>query len=94
MKPENVVYFEQQGGSTILKLCDFGLVKLVKESSAVTKKIGTPYYQAPELLYENNIEYTNKVDVWALGMMWFEILYGNNLLECIFWLYLGRTVEE
>ena len=47
----------------------------------MTKNIGTPYYQAPELLIEDNYIYTNKVDIWALGMMWYELLTGRTMIE-------------
>eukprot|EP01038_Epipyxis_sp_PR26KG_P004553 gene4553-6425_t len=49
-----------------LKLCDFGLVK-VRNATA-----GTPAYMAPELI-ENN-PYNKSVDVYAFGVLLWEIL--------------------
>ena len=39
--------------------------------------IGSPKYMAPELLEERD-DYTAKVDIWALGWTFFEIIYGTD----------------
>ena len=39
-----------------------------------TSKVGTPFYLAPELLYEETRQsYTVKSDVWALGVIFYEL---------------------
>ena len=39
-----------------------------------TTKVGTPFYLAPELLYEETRQsYTVKSDVWALGVIFYEM---------------------
>ncbi|CBK23849.2 uncharacterized protein [Blastocystis hominis] len=38
-------------------------------------QIGTPYYLAPEIC--QNRLYTNKVDIWSLGCIIFELMTGN-----------------
>ena len=35
---------------------------------------GTPVYMAPQLLFQE--PYTSKCDVWSLGLMLFELIYG------------------
>lgn len=35
---------------------------------------GTPIYMAPQLLF--NEPYTAKCDIWSLGLMLFELIYG------------------
>ena len=35
---------------------------------------GTPGYRAPELIIDDSRRYTNKVDVWALGCIFYELL--------------------
>lgn len=37
-------------------------------------KQGTPLYMAPELLKNDKIEYTQAVDIFALGIVLFEIV--------------------
>ncbi|OHS99434.1 TKL family protein kinase [Tritrichomonas foetus] len=57
------------------KICDFGVSRFVSgnnESDVMTKDVGTPHWMAPELFLSNN--YTNKVDVYAYGIMLWEML--------------------
>ena len=57
------------------KICDFGLSIVDSEVAMKTKDIGTPHWMAPEL-FESN-DYTNKVDVYAYGILLWEILTGS-----------------
>ena len=36
---------------------------------------GTPLYVSPELLKRKN--YNNKIDVWSVGIMTYELLFGK-----------------
>lgn len=45
----------------------------------MTKRVGTPYYQAPELLIDDKLNYKSEVDIWALGCVYFEIITKNSL---------------
>lgn len=58
-----------------LVIGDFGFAKL-NESMANTK-LGTPYYMAPELFDKNSgKKYSNKVDIWAIGVCYYILLFG------------------
>lgn len=37
--------------------------------------LGSPLNMAPEVL--NNSEYDNKADIWSIGTVFFELLYGK-----------------
>lgn len=39
---------------------------------------GTPLYWAPEILFEENSKFTNKVDVWSFGVTMFEVYFKVN----------------
>ena len=39
--------------------------------------LGSPLYKAPEVSPEGE-GYTNKIDVWAIGIMAYEMLVGKN----------------
>ncbi len=66
-----------------MKLADFGLSKHQTENTALRTRTGTQAYMAPEMLnYLPNItcesfEYTNAVDIWALGCIIYRIASGD-----------------
>lgn len=37
--------------------------------------VGTPIYMSPQVL--NQKQYTSKTDVWSLGVMYYELLFGK-----------------
>ena len=72
------VMFNQKDG--LWKVADFGLTKIEKTSGNETQVgNGTSGYRAPEIivpLAENRkAEYGNKVDVFAMGCILFEIIF-------------------
>jgi len=75
LKPENLL-MDEFGN---VKLCDFGLSakKVSKELS--TEAIGTPIYQAPEMMLEMN--YTESVDIYAFAICMWEIYNAMAFLD-------------
>jgi hypothetical protein len=71
LKPANV--FSDHG---VVKIGDVGLSKYISESrrSAQTQSVGTVYYMAPEVAKGR---YGREVDVYALGIILFEMLTGR-----------------
>lgn len=66
------------------KIVDFGLTAS-GTSSQVYRTIysrGTSTYRAPELV--NNCIYNNKVDIWAIGCILFEVLFSEKAFLCDF----------
>jgi len=59
-----------------IKLADFGYtVQLTKHRSMRDTTIGTPYWEAPEVITGEG--YNEKVDVWSLGIMALEMAEGE-----------------
>ena len=56
----------------IVKLGDFGVSRVLSATTELAKTfVGTPYYLSPELL--NNSPYGQASDVWALGVIFYEM---------------------
>ena len=55
------------------RICDFGYSRHVSTDDIMTKNVGTPHWMAPELL-DNSSGYDNKIDVYAYGIVCWELL--------------------
>jgi serine/threonine protein kinase len=66
LKPGNILLDDH----FLPRICDFGLARF-DDSSPMTRKIGTPSFMAPEQLMSN--DYGNKVDVYAFGLLLYEM---------------------
>ena len=70
VKPANILL--TGSGQRLLKICDFGIAKIVLAGEKFASTIvGTPYYLAPELC-EGTI-YSNKADMWSCGCVLWEM---------------------
>jgi serine/threonine protein kinase len=58
-----------------VKVADFGFCKSVSGPGEMTSTmVGSPIYMAPEIL--KGMPYTTKADIWSLGVVMFECLFG------------------
>ena len=68
LKPENIFINREYK----IKIGDFGISKQLSDHTKVAyTQIGTEFYYAPEILENKN--YDNKVDIWALGCIIYEL---------------------
>ena len=71
IKPENVVLDKNM----VAKLTDFGWSNYMPgDYSKRTTVCGTPIYLAPEII--NNRGHDEKVDIWCIGVLMFELMTG------------------
>lgn len=71
IKPANILLSE---GSC--RIADFGFAKYDKDPGVKEKyHVGTPLYMSPQALGCNI--YSQKNDIWSLGIMFYEILHGT-----------------
>ncbi len=56
-----------------------------------TRSLGTPYYNAPE--FEKSAKFTPKVDIWALGAVFFE-LHDSGLEEFCEMAHESTTIQN
>jgi serine/threonine protein kinase len=77
IKPSNI-FLAQQVSGRIPKLLDFGISKITLQTmrATVSGVIGTPAYMAPEQIRGDG-RADARTDVWALGVMLFELLGGR-----------------
>jgi serine/threonine-protein kinase len=90
LKPANVFLVERDDGTTLVKLVDFGIAKVLREAhdarfskKGITRRgtaIGTPQYMSPE--QAQGLETVDqRTDVYSLGAVLFEAVAGRPYME-------------
>ena len=82
LKLENILLnIDNNGNISDVKLADFGLSKRSDEHLiAGPHTAGTPPYMAPEMLIKKT-KFGNKIDSWSLGIILYELLFGQTLFD-------------
>lgn len=79
IKPENLLLDKDLN----IKICDLGwIVEGAKQNHRTF--CGTYEYMAPEMIFDRS--YGHEIDIWALGILLYELLHGYAPFE-------GETVE-
>lgn len=71
LKPENILL--DTAKNNIIKIIDWGTARFFEKNKKMNKVSGTPYYIAPEVLFE---KYDEKCDVWSVGIIMYILLCG------------------
>lgn len=85
LKPQNILFHKG-----LIKLSDFGLCKIIDGDSTkvelTSQGLGTYWYLPPECFESpqnlpnseeiSNVMISQKVDVWSIGVIFYEMLYG------------------
>ena len=85
IKPENILVVEREGGRNWVKLLDFGITRstgLGPDAERLTSAgsvMGTPEYVAPEQIRGKEVD--GRVDLYAVGVMLFEMVMGERPFE-------------
>jgi serine/threonine protein kinase len=71
LKPANIFLKNNE-----IKIADFGFaMKQADNKKNSSYNVGSPVYMSPEALKEN--KYSFKSDIWALGVIYYEMLTGK-----------------
>lgn len=72
IKPDNYLVFANNN-KFIVKMCDFGMARPYVKYGPRSQRVTTAWYRAPEIMLGWET-YSQKVDVWSLGMVIFELI--------------------
>ena len=72
IKLDNVLLDNEKG----IKLCDFGVSKIIKKHQFIKEQCGTPAYIAPEIIADEGYE-GFFADLWSLGVVLYAMLCGT-----------------
>ncbi|MBW2260875.1 MAG: serine/threonine protein kinase [Deltaproteobacteria bacterium] len=81
LKPENVFIARQSGGSSIVKILDFGVSRLIRDDDEVKriteagKVYGTPHYVSPEQACGDR-DADHRSDLYSVAVLLYEMLVG------------------
>eukprot|EP00760_Papus_ankaliazontas_P029087 PhM_4_TR4133/c0_g1_i1/m.69875/K08864/TLK; tousled-like kinase len=86
LKPANILFVSDVPGCLDIKITDFGLCKIIGADGAsggdeielTSQGTGTYWYLPPECFDTTTLpRISAKVDVWAVGIVFFQMLYGR-----------------
>lgn len=87
LKPANLFIVRGRGGEPVVKLLDFGISKTLPtegqapvDLTSTTSVMGSPSYMSPEQIRSSKLV-DHRTDVWALGVILFEMLTGGTPFE-------------
>lgn len=72
IKPDNYLVFTDNN-KFIVKMCDFGMSRPYVKYGPRSQRVTTAWYRAPEVILGWET-YSQKIDVWSLGMVIFELI--------------------
>jgi serine/threonine-protein kinase len=88
LKPENIMLTKDAEGKELVKLADFGLVKLTQPDGEITKGsaltevgeiFGTPHFMSPEQIMGQTVG--APADIYSLGVILYQMMTGKTPLE-------------
>jgi tetratricopeptide (TPR) repeat protein len=83
LKPSNVLVASHDG-KPVVKVIDFGVAKAIGQQltdktvyTQLSQLVGTPLYMSPEQAGESSLDIDTRSDIYALGVLLYELLTGT-----------------
>jgi len=82
LKLENVIFknkplFEDDEQDLTIKVIDFGIAGVCDNGKTEKQDAGSLCYMPPETLMGKAVDAAPSIDVWAIGIMFYSLLYGT-----------------
>jgi len=65
----------------LIKVLDFGICKIMdtdhSKMALTSQGMGSYWYLPPETFTNHNPTVSSKVDIWSVGVIFYELLYGK-----------------
>lgn len=71
IKPANILITKTGD----IKICDFGICKILEYTKTTSTIVGTPYFMSPEQMNQRHYDY--KSDIWGIGCVLYTLLYNK-----------------
>lgn len=72
IKLDNILLDNDNG----IKICDFGVSKIIGKETTVNEQCGTPAYIAPEVISNKGYE-AYYPDIWSAGVLLYAMIFGT-----------------
>lgn len=76
IKPQNILLTKSLSDGGQVKLCDFGISRLLLEQNEIREIMGTIDYMPPEIIHYEPISLA--ADMWSLGIVCYVLLSGHS----------------
>ncbi len=106
LKPGNILVSQVEGAGAVAKVIDFGIAKALSARlsdhgahTGIGQMIGTPEYMSPEQAEPDATDIDTRADVFALGVVLYELLAGttpfdSKALRAQGFQHIQRTIRE
>lgn len=88
LKPQNILLTDDYN----IKIADFGFARKVDKNMLLNTLCGSPMYMAPEII--NKQDYSIKSDLWSVGIIIYQMIYGRVPFEVSNFVQLIKKVNN
>jgi p90 ribosomal S6 kinase len=75
LKPSNILYADNSGNPSSIRICDFGFAKQMRaDNGLLMTPCYTANFAAPEVLKKQG--YDEACDIWSMGVLLYTMLAG------------------